>query len=289
MRNAELSSDGMPSGRCDMAVSVVIPCFNSAATLADAVRSVVEQTATDFEIVIVDDGSVDATAELVAHLVAAHPRTRIDWHRQANAGTAAARNTGVAAASGRYILPLDADDLIAPTMLERCASVLDGDATLDIVYTDREDFGDVKAVRDAGAFTLERLKFFNHIGYCSLYRRSLWQAIGGYRTNVSGFDDWDFWIAAALRGAGAHGIREPLFRHRRHARSQLWRLMPAFERLHAQIIVNNREAYSADEVAMAERFLQDGSPVAMLRSARFVFESRYFADYDTREAESTCG
>jgi glycosyltransferase involved in cell wall biosynthesis len=270
-------------------VSVVVPCFNSVATLHEAVRSVQQQTLRDFEIVLVDDGSTDATRALIARIAGAHPRVRIEPILQANAGTAAARNAGIARARGRYVLPLDADDLIAPTMLERCATLLDSDPEIDIVYCDREDFGDISAIRSAGSFAVERLKFFNQLGYCSLYRRSLWQAIGGYRTNVSGFDDWDFWIAAAVRERKAAHIPEPLFKHRRHAQSQLWRLMPAFERLHAQIILNNRAAYSEDEVAMAERYLQNGESAAMLRSAQFVFRMHYFQDYEARQMERTCG
>ena len=270
-------------------VSVIIPCFNSAATVAETVESVISQSARDLEIVLVDDGSTDATRGLIERLIGDNPDTRMRLVEQPNAGVASARNRGIALAQGRYILPLDADDLIAATMVEQCASVLDSAPEIDLVYTDRQDFGDIDAVRTAGIFAIERLKYFNQIGYCTLFRRSMWQAIGGYRSNVSGFDDWDFWLAAALHGFRARHLPQPLFRHRRRRDSLLWRLLPDFERLHAQIILNNKRAYSECEVSMAAHFIETGEEVPVLRSARFVFLAHYFKDYASSSAERSCG
>ncbi len=272
-------------------VSVVVPCFESAATLEQTLASVRAQTMQAFEIVLVDDGSGPDTRAAIRALERAwhEPRLRIVW--QANGGTAAARNAGIAAARAPYVLPLDADDLIAPAMLERCLAAIEASPAVDLVYTDREDFGERHGVHVAGTYALERLKWFNQIGYCTLYRRALWQAIGGYRTNVSGFDDWDFWIAAAARGATARHLREPLFRHRRHAGSQLGRLLPQFERLHARIVLNRAEAYAPHEVAAARAFVEGGPVPGVLRAARFVFMARWNADGASRRhsAEPACG
>jgi glycosyltransferase involved in cell wall biosynthesis len=265
-----------------VAATVVIPCCNSAAFVGETLASVIAQTLPDVEVVVVDDGSTDDTVAVVEAAMAAHPSGRMRLVRQQNAGTAAARNRGIALARGRYILPLDADDLIAPTMLEECAALLDADPGLALVYPDREDFGDLAGVRVAGEFALRRLKYFNQLPYCSLYRKTIWQAIGGYRVNVSGFDDWDFWIAAALRGCRGRHLGKPFLKHRRHGDSQLWRLIGDYEQLHARIMLNNAAAYSAAEVAMAERFLAGGEASAALRSARFVFLARYYEGYPAR-------
>jgi glycosyltransferase involved in cell wall biosynthesis len=258
-------------------ISVIIPCFDSAAWLPATLHSVLAQTLppSDVELVLVDDGSRDATPQLLRQAVAEHPERAIRCVFQQNAGVAAARNRGISLARGRYILPLDADDLLAPTMLEACAAVLDAAPEVDLVYTDREEFGDVQATWSAGRFELERLKYFNQLSACSLYRRTLWERVGGYRLNVDGFDDWDLWIAAAARGMRARHLPQALFRHRKRGDSQLRQLLPRYEALFARVILNNREVYAAHEVEAAQRCVDGGEVAPFLRSARFVFMGHF--------------
>jgi glycosyltransferase involved in cell wall biosynthesis len=260
-------------------VSVVIPCYNSTAFLNDTARSVLAQTLLDIEIIFVDDGSSDGTARMVERIITANPGHRVRLATQSNAGVAAARNRGISEAYGRYILPLDADDCIAPTTLEECAALLDADAALHIVYTDRQDFGDIDRIWTAGKFELRRLKYFNQISYCSMFRKSMWEELVGYRTNVSGFDDWDFWIAACLRGFRARHLPKPLLRHRRHHDSFLWKILDQYETLFAQLILNNPEAYSAEEIEAANRFISLGAASSLLQASKFIFVSRYYEGY----------
>jgi glycosyltransferase involved in cell wall biosynthesis len=203
------------------AVSVVIPCYRQAEYLAEAVESVVGQTYRDWEIVIVDDGSPDDTAAVAEGLIAGHPDRRIRLVRQPNAGLAAARNAGIAASTGRYILPLDADDVLMPEMLARTVALLDAEPGVAIAYTDFEHFGaDRRRVR-VGVWNLEALAYSNQLGICSLFRREVWTAVGGYNPNMArGYEDWDFWIGAAERGFEARHIAEPLFRYRRKEESR---------------------------------------------------------------------
>ena len=257
-------------------ISIIIPCYNSAAFVRAAAESALAQeTKRALEVIFVDDGSVDETRDVIARVVAGPQDRCTRLICQPNGGVAAARNRGIVEARGRYILPLDADDLIDVSMVEQCAAALDADAELAIAYTDRRDFGDVERVWPAGRFELERLKYFNQIGYCSLFRRAMWQTIGGYRANVSGFDDWDLWIAAAARGFRAHHIGQPLFAHRTRGDSQMWHILGDYERLHARIVLNNRDVYAAAEVAAAERFLATGEPARFLQAARALFVDRF--------------
>lgn len=259
----------------DVEVSVVIPCFNSAAYVREALESVLQQTLRAVELVVVDDGSLDGTRTVVEKVVAEHGDRAWRLLHQPNAGVAAARNRGIAAARGRYLLPLDADDRIAPSMLATCAAVLATDRQVDVVFTDREDFGELTGIFQSGRFELDRLKYFNQLPYAALYRREVWTATGGYQINVSGFDDWGFWVAAAARGFRGHHVRAPLFQHRRRRGSQLGQLIGDYERLYAQIILNNRDAYDAAEVAAAVRFLATGKRAALLQAGRAVFERNY--------------
>lgn len=255
-------------------VSAVVPCYDSAPYLRETFASLEAQTLSALEIILVDDGSTDGTSDIIAELIAGSGRiVRTVW--QANAGLAAARNRGVGLARGRYIMPLDADDLIAPETLEACVSALDADPDVSIIYFDREEFGDVAALWPAGSFALDRLRYFNQLSYCTLYRRSLWEALGGYRTNVTGLDDWDFWVNAAACGFQARYIPEPFLKHRKRAGSQMWRLLDKYDRLFAKIILNNRAVYSQAEVSMAEALLVTGESAPLFRATRAIFMANF--------------
>jgi glycosyltransferase involved in cell wall biosynthesis len=262
-------------------ISVVIPCFNSANYLRETVASVLAQSYQAIEIILVDDGSTDTTSDVIAELISSTGNGKIHTVHQTNGGSASARNLGISLAQGDYILPLDADDCIHPAMLTECAAILNEQPTTALVYTDRQDFGDSNQRRSAGKFELARLKYFNQLSYCALYRRSLWQMVGGYKSNVSGFDDWDFWLAAAICGAKAYHLPEAYLLHRRHPVSQLWCLLPQYETLYARIILNNAIAFTEQEQYAAREFLAHGTVSTLLSSSRFLFLNQYYTGYPT--------
>lgn len=114
-------------------ISVVVPAYNAAATLARALDSVLAQTHPAHEIVVVDDGSADATGEVVARYASRGGETPVRYLRQANAGPSAARNRGVEAATGEWIAFLDADDWYYPQRLARHAQMIQADPALDFL------------------------------------------------------------------------------------------------------------------------------------------------------------
>src|SRR5207247_5323291 len=114
-------------------VSVVIPVFDAGDQLARALESVARQTYRDFEVVVVDDGSTDRRTLAILEAAAREPGVTV--HRTENGGPARARNVAIERARGAYVLPLDADDYLAPAFLERTASLLDADPAPGVVYT----------------------------------------------------------------------------------------------------------------------------------------------------------
>jgi glycosyltransferase involved in cell wall biosynthesis len=114
-------------------VSVIIPAYNAQATLDDTLNSVRSQTHRNLEIVVVDDGSTDNTAIVAQRHSAVDARVRVI--QQANAGVAAARNTGIAVTSGRFVAPIDADDLWAPFKIERQLQAAKYKDNVGLVYT----------------------------------------------------------------------------------------------------------------------------------------------------------
>ncbi|MRR53110.1 MAG: glycosyltransferase [Deltaproteobacteria bacterium] len=195
-------------------VSVIIPCYNYGQYLAEAVSSVITQTYQEFEIIIINDGSTDNTAEVAEQIINSNPHIRIRLINQANSGQPAfSRNKGISEAKGKYILPLDADDKISPTMIEKMVRILDDDQAVDIVYCDTIRFGDVDNAYQTEDWSLTRLASDNIINYCALFRRKVWDSVGGYRLDC-GYEDWEFWISAAEKGFIGFRIPEYLFYYR---------------------------------------------------------------------------
>jgi glycosyltransferase involved in cell wall biosynthesis len=205
-------------------VSIVVPCFNHARFLPEALQSVLDQTFTDWECIIVNDGSPDNTSEVAREWVARDPRFRLV--EKVNGGLSSARNAGIRSSSGELILPLDADDRLHPSFLEKTVEVLRqgtlaGNRFL-VVSTYVKAFGESTWLFESKKTTIDSLVVDNTIVCTSLYPRSLWIQVGGYDESLKqGFEDWDFWIRCADIGAVFDVVEEYLFLYRQHKSSML--------------------------------------------------------------------
>src|SRR5262249_27460617 len=155
-----------------------------------ALDSLAAQTWRDFEVVLVDDGSTDPTTRALLDAAATRPATTV--HRTPNRGPAHARNFAIERARGAYVLPLDADDWLAPALLPRTLPVLDAEREVGVVYTWIALTGEHHGVWKTGGFTVEELLIRCTIHVSSLYRRTLWEDVGGYDPRfVESCEDWD--------------------------------------------------------------------------------------------------
>ena len=233
-----------PNSARHPAVSVIIPCFKQAQYLGEAVDSVVDQTFTDWEVVVVDDGSPDDTAQVAAKLIELHGE-RIRLLQQPNGGVARARNAGIAVALGTYILPLDADDRLHPEMLAETVRLLDSDPGVGIAYTDYELFGSNERSVRVPEFDFEGLCRGSHIVTTALFRREAWESAGGYNSNmVWGYEDWDFWISCAKRGYLPRRIPRSLFDYRARAGGRGAMSATQRRQMVEQIMQNHPELYT---------------------------------------------
>lgn len=199
-------------------VSIIVPCYNAGELLFEAMESALAQTYGDVEIVIVDDGSTDGrTREILDS--ASWPRTRII--RQDNAGPAAARNRAVAAALGAYILPLDADDRIDPTYVEKAVAVLEARAEVGVVYCKAMRFGAESGPWHLPAYSLRELVIDNVIFVTAMYRREDWSAVGGYNEVLRhGVEDYEFWVKIVGLGREVVQLDDFLFHYRIQPKSR---------------------------------------------------------------------
>lgn len=174
-------------------VSVVIPCFNHAAFLEETVLSVLASDYPSLEIVIVDDGSQDESVKIAQQLAEKHPT--IKAFQQVNQGPAAARNKGIKMASGSFILPLDADDLISTDYISSAIQEFQ-DEKVSLVYCNAQFFGERTGDWHLKPFTLGSLAKDNMIFCSAVYRKKDWEAAGGYDERMTwGWEDWEFWIS----------------------------------------------------------------------------------------------
>ncbi len=237
-------------------VSVIIPCFNQAQYLTEAVESVVNQTYMNWECIIVNDGSPDNTSHVAKELIAKYPDKKIILLEKENGGLADARNYGIRNSRGKYILPLDSDDFMKPERMEKMVALLESDKEIAIAYTDAIHFGSVNKIVNECEYDFDRLRFENHLNYSSMYRREVWDAAGGYNTNMKkGYEDWNFWISCGEKGFYGKRIPEPLLMYRVKENSMYMDALEAHDELFAQIVLNHPNLYEQKDVVTAKRLL----------------------------------
>lgn len=209
-------------------VSLVVPAYNAADYLVEAVESLLAQDHSNLEIIIVDDGSTDSTGELAAGFSG-----KVKLHRQANAGQSAAMTTGWSMASGEFIGYLSADDRLRPTAVRRCAEELAARPDVVLVYP---DFGiiDKRSIRRATVcppdFSRRALYAELHClpGPGALFKRTAYEKAGPWRFDLRQIPDLDFFLRLALQGDFYH-LPEVLAEFRKHPQSTTYRAVP-FER-----------------------------------------------------------
>lgn len=216
-------------------VSMVMPVHNGARWLADAIDSVLAQDFTDFELILVDDASRDASPAIMADAAARDPRVRL-LRLDSNVGLPAALNHGFAAARGDLHSWTSDDNLLRPQMLGRLVATLDTQAKADVVHADFMliDEAGVELGRSRVG-PVERLLYGNNIGACFLYRARVTEALGGYDTQLFGVEDYDFWLRAAPRFAFV-ALHEDLYLYRKHGGSLTSQRAEQIQALTAQIV-----------------------------------------------------
>ncbi len=226
----------MNSASC---VSIIIPCYNDGQYLLEAVNAAQAQTHTATEIIVVDDHSTDPQT-LAVYERLRHQGIVILQTPTGKKGPSAARNTGIAAATGSYILPLDADDTIAPSYISKAAEVLDANPAVGICYCQARLFGLKSGPWKLPPYSFEELLCGNMIFATALFRKSDWSRAGGYdETLTLGLEDYAFWLRLTDQGAEVRQLKEELFFYRIKRGSRTAQLAPAGEHARALAMVHD--------------------------------------------------
>ena len=223
-----------------MRFSVIIPIYNKAPYVAKAIQSVLSQTFTDYELVIMDDGSSDSSFEVAEETVKGVDNCRI--YRQPNSGVSMARNNAVGLSNGEYLCFLDADDWWEPSFLESVSALISDFPDAGIYGTGYTIVNETKHKTRVASIGVERGFERGYINYCRVYAkgmymplcigsvcvsRSVFDEMGGFKRQLKLGEDFDLWIRIALKYKVVF-LNRPLFNYNQDS-SPEWR---AVGRLH---------------------------------------------------------
>lgn len=253
-------------------VSVIIPAYNAAETITETLDSLHAQTHSDWEAIVIDDGSCDATTIVAGQYAEQDPR--IQLINQSHQGACAARNAGIAVARYDWLLFLDADDWLLSQHLERLTAALASDPTLDAVHcgwTRVAPNGELGRANFAPA-SVDLFPAFTQ--YCAfqphacIVRHSIVERVGGFDVSFRSCQDWDLWQRVARTGARFGAVREVLARYRTRPGS----ISLNGARVHADGLRVITQGHAPDpRVPNPNPIYANGLPDSRLSSAKFRF------------------
>jgi len=241
------------------AVSVIIPVYNGAAFLGEAIESVLRQTLPVQEILVIDDGSTDGSAEIARRYAG------IRVLSFENAGLSTARNRGIAEATSHWIALLDCDDVWVDDKIERQMAKLAEHPTADVCVSGYQLLQDgvlgkvMRAPENFGEL-LERGTF--SMPSCFVLRRSALLAVGGFDARVTSAEDWDCWLRLKRTGSTFVSCPEPLMHYRRHGNN----------------LTSDAAFIYRGDLDIFDRFLLPKFPAPIRPLARWCRVSRLIAD-----------
>ncbi|MFC1922183.1 glycosyltransferase family 2 protein [Chloroflexota bacterium] len=199
-------------------MSVVLPTYNQAHYLPEALNGILDQTFKDFELIVVNDGSTDNTSQVLEKY---QQKLDIIVIQQENQGLPRALNSGFAQARGDYLTWTSSDNITLPNMFEVLYSALECDPSVGVVYADWffiNDGGETLSLYKSLDYDRYLLLYQNYVHCCFLFRKECLERVGGYDPEFIYSEDWEFWIRVS-RYFRMKRIPQPLYKYRIHPKS----------------------------------------------------------------------
>ncbi|TGM96651.1 glycosyltransferase family 2 protein [Leptospira yasudae] len=224
-------------------VSVIIPCYNYGRFVEETIQSIVQQTYSNWEIILVDDGSDDRqTLETLEKIRDTYPNVtllRID-----KSGPSKARNFGIKHSKGEFILPLDSDDKIHSCYMEEAIGAFNENLSLGIVYCEAEFFGSMKGKWNLPEYKFPDIILENCIFVSAFFKKADWEYVGGFSENMKNeWEDYDFWLKLIELGRTVYRIPKVFFYYRRGHVSRSKHNLELFLPLYLQLFTNHKQLY----------------------------------------------
>ena len=195
-------------------VSILMPIYNYGNRINQTLKSVFNQDYTNYEIILVDDGSTDEYVKLKLKQLESVEKIKVVYKE--NGGPSSARNEAFKHSKGDYILPLDSDDMIMAGYIKTCVNILRGNEKISPVYCDTHHVGQMNGVEERPEWTKERLVQGPFIVNCSMFHKKSFEVVNGYDESLFGWEDYDMWIRMMKAGYIGKRIPKPLFIYFHH-------------------------------------------------------------------------
>lgn len=225
-------------------VSIIVPVYNAEPFLAETLRSIQGIQYDALEILLMDDGCQDGSMAIAREFAGQDPRIRL--YSQPNQGASAARNNLIRQAQGKYILPIDADNLVEPTYVAHAVEVMEGDPEVKVVCPRTDQFGLRTGEIHYPPYSIHVLARKNIIDACAMYRRADWERVGGYCPEVPTREDWEFWLSMLEYGGKVVRLPDIEFHYRQHGTSKRHRMRHRFHEVIDIVNLRHPELYERE-------------------------------------------
>jgi glycosyltransferase involved in cell wall biosynthesis len=235
-------------------VSIITACYNHRNYLEECIKSISEQTYTNIEHIIINDGSTDGSGEVADQLAAIYgkPGKTIRVIHQANAGVGLARNNGIAQSNGDLLSLLDADDFFRPDAVEKMVRQIKA-FQVDCVTPFAQTFGAYSRLVKYEGSNLDVEKENNTYFTSSMFSRKISESIGGFDTNIRELqiEDWIFWLEMLKAGFRATALPEPVVYYRTASVSGYTKVLRQWPQAISYVVTKHPDLYAPDVVKRA--------------------------------------
>ncbi|MFR2839523.1 MAG: glycosyltransferase family A protein [Zhenhengia sp.] len=223
-----------------------MPCFNDGLYIEEAIETVLNQTYKDIELIIINDGSTDELTNRILNTTQWPSQVKVI--QSGGIGPAGARNLGIKTATGEYILPVDSDDRIDPTYIEKAVKIMIDNPRVGVVYCQAELFGEQTGRWDLPNYSLEKMLLDNIVFVTAMFYKKDWEAVNGFNEKMkNGMEDYDFWLSLLEIDREIYQIPEVLFYYRIKPISRTTRFQKSMDQVvetYRQIYLNHPILYS---------------------------------------------
>ena len=227
-------------------VSIIMPCYNDGKYIFDAIESVEKQTYHNIELIVIDDGSDEE--ETKRNLERIRREKNIIVLQTERLRPAGARNYGISHATGKYILPLDADDSIDKSYVQKCVGILESNEHIGAVYCFADLFGEKCGKWELPPYSFEEMLLDNIVFVTAMFRKEDWVTVGGFDVSmVMGMEDYAFWLSILALEKEIYQIPEVLFHYRIKKESRTSQFLADIEQtknVNRMLYYNHKEFYN---------------------------------------------